>query len=263
MNILVCIKLVPDVSKMKIDKETNNLIRDGVKQIINPADLSALRFALDLKDANGGRLSVLTMGPPSADEALRTCIEMGADDAHLICGMEFRGSDTLATSYTLSQAIKAIGDFDVVFTGDKSLDGDTGQIGPELAAMLDYNLISYVKSLTYKDGDYYAQRKTLKGTEEVKAQAPLVISALRDSAPRPSRFARNRQDIAQKAEIKIYNAENLHLDSARIGQEGSPTIVKESFPPAKEEPGHKITGESTEEIVSKVVQLLIEKRVLR
>lgn len=263
MNILVCIKLVPDVSKMKIDKKTNNLIRDGVKQIINPADLSALRFALDLKDANEGRLSVLSMGPPNAEEALRTCIEMGADDAHLICGMEFRGSDTLATSYTISEAIKAIGDFDVIFTGDKSLDGDTGQIGPELAAMLGYNLISYVTSVTYKERYYYVERKTLKGTEEVKTKAPIVLSALRDSAPRPSRFARNRQEIAQNAEIKIYNAENLPLDPARIGQEGSPTIVKETFPPAKEEPGHKITGKSTEEVVEKLIQLLVEKRVLR
>ncbi|MDO5715239.1 MAG: electron transfer flavoprotein subunit beta/FixA family protein [Tissierellia bacterium] len=263
MNILVCVKLVPDVSKMKIDKETNNLIREGVRQIINPADLSALRFALDLKDANDGHLTVLSMGPPDAEDALRTCIEMGADDGYLISGIEFKGSDTLATSYTLAEAIKKIGDFDIVFTGDKSLDGDTGQIGPELAEMLGFNLVSYVQAVDYQEGEFFIERKTLKGTEEVKTKAPVLLSALRDSAPRPSRFARNRMAIAKEAEIKIFNGKNLDLDPHRIGQEGSPTYVKDVFPPSKEEPGHMIEGKDTEELVDKIIHLLVEKNVIR
>ena len=176
-------------------------------------------------------------------------------------GLEFRGSDTLATSYTLSQAIKSLGNFDLVLTGDKTLDGDTGQIGPELSEHLSFNLFSFVKKLSYEDGYFKATRLTKNGEEIVKSKAPLLVTALKDSASRPSKFSRGREDIAKNAEIKVLNAQNIELDNERIGQAGSHTIVKEVFPPKKEEVGRKIEGDINQQ-VDELISILKDKGVL-
>lgn len=263
MNLLVCIKVVPDIGKAKIDPITNNLIREGLKMIINPSDLCALKFALDIKDKaqEDVNITVISMGPPQAEDAIRETIQMGADRGFLIMGLEFRGSDTLATSYTLSQAIKSLGKFDLVLTGDKTLDGDTGQIGPELSEHLSFNLFSFVKELSYEDGYFKATRLTKNGEEVVKSKAPLLVTALKDSVSRPSKFSRGREDIAKNAEIKVLNAQNIELDNERIGQAGSHTIVKEVFPPKKEEVGRKIEGDINQQ-VDELISILKDKGVL-
>lgn len=263
MNILVCIKVVPDVRNAKIDPKTNNLVREGLKMIINPSDLCALKFALNIKDKaqEDVNITVISMGPLQAEDAIRETIQMGADKGFLIMGLEFKGSDTLATSYTISQAIKSLGNFDLVLTGDKTLDGDTGQIGPELSEHLSFNLFSFVKELSYEDGYFKATRLTKNGEEIVKSKAPLLVTALKDSVSRPSKFSRGREDIAKNAEIKILNAQNIDLDPERIGQAGSHTIVKEVFAPKREEVGNIIEG-TFDEKIDKFISLLEDRRVL-
>lgn len=260
MNFLVCIKLVPDVANAKIDPETNNLIREGLKMIINPSDLCALRYAIDLKKNlnDGSKITILSMGPRSAEPFLRDCVEMGADEVYLVEGREFVGSDTLATSFALSEAIKHIGNFDIIFTGDRTSDGDTGQVGAEIAEFLNINQISYVKGIEYKDNTFILEKLTTFGDEFVKCKAPFLVTALKDSVKRPSKFAEDRSEIAKNVKINILNVENLKLDMDKIGQKGSPTTVVEVFAPKLLEKGQFIEGNNDEK-VDKILEILKRK----
>ncbi len=264
MNILVCIKTVPDVPHAEIDPETNNLIRDGLKMVINPSDLCGLKFALNIKEQveEDVKISVLTMGPPSAEKDLRDSIAMGADEAYLLEGLEFVGSDTLATSYALSQAAKSIGDFDIVFTGDQTLDGDTGQVGPQLAEFLEMNQVTYVSKIDYVDGHFEVNRESRGGTETVKLNTPFVVTALKDSTGKPSKFALGRNELADTIEIHDLNVNNIDLDPEKIGQKGSRTWVKEVYAQEKSETGQIIDKGSLEENVDFVVELLKKEHVL-
>src|SRR3989338_1484250 len=147
MNIVVCIKQVPDTTNVRIDPETNTLVRSGVQSIINPFDMYAIEEAVRLKEKFGGLVTIITMGPPQAEEALREAISLGADEAVLISDRAFAGSDTWATSYTLSRAIGKIGKFDIIICGKQAIDGDTAQVGPGVAAFLDIPQITFVKKI--------------------------------------------------------------------------------------------------------------------
>src|SRR3989338_5885623 len=147
MNIIVCIKQVPETTEVRINPETNTLVREGVKSIINPFDMYAIEEAVRLKEKLGGKATVITMGPPQAEGALREAISMGIDDAILICDRAFAGSDTWATSYTLSKAIEKIGDYSLIICGKQAADGDTAQVGPGIAAHLDLPQVTYVKKI--------------------------------------------------------------------------------------------------------------------
>lgn len=264
MNILVCIKTVPDVTDARIDPETNNLIRDGIKTIINPSDLCGLKFALNLKEQVNEevKITALTMGPPSAEKYLRDCIAMGADEVYLLEGIEFKGSDTLATSYALSEAAKAIGDFDIIFTGDQTIDGDTGQVGPQLAESLNMNQVTYISKIDYLDGHYEVKRETKGGTETLKLDTPFVATCLKDSVGKPSKFALGRTKIAKTQEINHLTAQSLDLDPNRIGQNGSKTIVNEVYAPPKSQTGQMIDEGSLDKNIDFVIELLKKEHIL-
>ncbi len=257
---LVCIKQVPQVSRMKID-ENNNLIREGVKTIVNPADLNALTEAIKLREKTGGRITVLTMGPPSADEALKECIAMGADRGFIVSSRDFKGSDTLATSYTLTMAAKKIGDFDIIFTGTQTIDGDTGQVGPELAENLNLNQIGYVDKVDFEDNKIIARRESKYGKQMVEAKLPILISILRD-ANEVIKASDENIEKAESMSFEILSPEDINADSEKIGIKGSPTVVAEVFPPEEKKTGVMISGDNTEDKVNQLVEILKEKTTL-
>lgn len=260
MEYLVCIKQVPQVAKLRVD-ENNNLIREGVKQIINPADLNALTAALYLKEKTGGRITVLTMGPPNADVSLRKCIAMGADRGFIVSSMDFRGSDTLATSYTLTRAIETIGKFDVILTGTQTIDGDTGQVGPELSENLGMNLIGYVSDVDYVDNKIVAKRRSIGGDQIVESGTPVLLSILRDSNKVKEV---NEDEINQfsDVEFKILSPEDISADLQRIGMNGSPTVVVNVFTPEETPMGVIIEGDTADDKVNNLVEILKEKTTL-
>ena len=178
MKIVVCMKQVPDTANVRIDRETNTLIREGVDSVINPFDTYAIEEAVLLKEAHGGEVAVISMGPPKVEEALRECISLGADDAILITDRAFAGSDTWATSYTLATAIKKIGDFDLILCGKQAIDGDTAQVGPGIAAHLDIPQITFVRKIRSVDQGQkkiVVERMTEDGYEVIESPFFIVL----------------------------------------------------------------------------------------
>ena len=263
MNILVCIKIVPKVSDVKVDRETGNLIRDGVKSIINPPDVHALKMAIDLKNKTKGKVTVITMGPEFAKEFLRYAIAMGADKAYIISSPDFRGSDTLATSYVLSRAAKTIDNFDLVLTGSQTIDGDTGQVGPELAEHLSFNQATYVSDLEYIDSKLIAKRNIFNGIEKIQVELPALITALTELAPPRYMSVGGVFDAYQK-EITTWGLEDIKdkLNLADIGLKGSPTKVKKSFPKQGKGKGVLLTDLNADEAAQAIVAKLQEKYII-
>lgn len=257
-------KIVPDTTNAKIDPETKNLKRDGIKTVINPSDLCGLKFALNVTEQveEDVQIDVLTMGPPDSDKYLRECIQMGAEEAYLLEGLEFKGSDTFATSYALAESIKHIGDYDIIFTGDQTMDGDTGQVGPQIAERLGMNQVTYISDINYKDGEFEVKRKTADGTETVSLKTPFVASALKGSVNKPSKFALKRSKIAKEKEIHDLTAEKLGLDLDKIGQKGSLTVVKDLSAPEKFETGRIIDEASSEKNIEAIVKIIEDTKVL-
>ncbi|WP_164845585.1 electron transfer flavoprotein subunit beta/FixA family protein [Anaerosphaera multitolerans] len=257
MEYLVCVKEVPKGTKVKLDPVTHNLIREGTAKTINPADLNALTFALKLKEKTGGRVTVMTMGPDSAADSIRKCYAMGADRGYVISGRCFAGSDTLATAYTLALGARHIGDFDVIFTGNQTIDGDTGQVGPELAENLGINQVTYVEDIDCEDGKFKVKRQNSEGEELVEVKSPVVFTIVRNA---------NIVKIPKKDEIEAYadsevtiiGQEDLDLEMCRVGVEGSPTVVDSIFEGEKLEVGTMVEGDSDEKIDS-ILEILLDK----
>ncbi|MBU3911185.1 MAG: electron transfer flavoprotein subunit beta/FixA family protein, partial [Candidatus Omnitrophica bacterium] len=182
MNIIVCIKQVPDTADVRIDPETNTLVRAGVACIINPFDMYAIEEGLRLKDKFGGKVTVITMGPPQADEALREAISLGADETILVSDKAFAGSDTWATSYTLARAIHKIGDYDLIICGKQAIDGDTAQVGPGISAHLEIPQITYVKKIEELslNSVIRAERMTEEGFEIIESPLPCLITVVKE-----------------------------------------------------------------------------------
>ncbi len=255
MNIFVCIKQVPDTADVRIDPKTNTLIREGVKSIINPFDMYALEEGLRIREKLGGTVTVLTMGPPQAEESLREAISLGADEAYLVSDRAFAGSDTLATSYTLSRAIKKIGGFDIVICGKQAMDGDTAQVGPGIAVWLDIPQITFVKKIEdIKEGYIKAERMVEEGYEIIESGIPCLITVVKEiNTPRfPSLKGKLR---AKNYVIKKLTSQDLNLDPEKIGLKGSPTQVIKIFTPPVRTGGVILNG-STDETVEKLVSLL-------
>ncbi|WP_297871945.1 electron transfer flavoprotein subunit beta/FixA family protein [uncultured Oscillibacter sp.] len=239
MNSLVCVKQVPDTTAVKIDPVTNTLIREGVPSILNPFDGFALEMALRLREQAGGTVTLLSMGPPQAAEALRTCLAVGGDRAFLVSGREFGGSDTLATSYILSCAVKALEErtgehFDVIFCGKQAIDGDTGQVGPELAEHLDFPQITYATDAARENGKLRVRRETAEGYEVLECGLPAVISVTK--TPYELRYATVKGIFfSNRAEIPVITPQEMEgkIDLSRAGLKGSPTKVKKSFTPQR------------------------------
>ncbi|MDR1508190.1 MAG: electron transfer flavoprotein subunit beta/FixA family protein [Synergistaceae bacterium] len=259
MNILVCVKQVPDTTEIKIDPVTNTLIRAGVPSIVNTFDTYALEVAARLKDASGGETTVLSMGPPQAEKALRECLSVGADKAYLLSDRAFGGSDTLATSYIISRAIKAIeemdGKFDVIFCGKQAIDGDTAQVGPEIAEHLGYPQVTYSIEVLKKDSELAVKRETEEGFEVLAVKTPCVITVTKTSFD--PRYASIKSRVfASRANIPTLSASDISLDISRAGLNGSPTKVKKTFTPPAKQNGVIIREVTKEATAKKLLEAL-------
>ncbi len=260
MNIIVCIKQVPETTDVKINPETNTLIREGVPAIVNPFDENAIEAALKLKEKNGGKVTVITMGPPQAAEALKTSIAMGADEVYLISDRAFAGSDTWATSYTLAQAIKKIGDYNLILCGKQAIDGDTAQVGPGIAEWLNIPSVTFAVKIEAEADNAKVERMLEEVNEVVKTPLPAVITVVKQiNEPRmPSLKGMMR---AKKAEIKTLTAAELNADEKNLGLNGSPTQVVKIFTPPPKGGGEILQGEPAD-IVSSLVSKIKERKII-
>ncbi|MBP7560792.1 MAG: electron transfer flavoprotein subunit beta/FixA family protein [Armatimonadetes bacterium] len=244
MKIVVCIKQVPATTNVRIDPETNALIREGVESQVNPFDENALEAALQVKDGYDGECQViaLTMGPPQAEAALRDAVAMGCDDAILLTDGAFRGADTLATSYTLAQAIRRIGDVDLVLCGKQAIDGDTAQVGPGVAEHLGVPQITFAIELSLEGRKITAKRMLEDSFEVVECRMPAVVTVVKQIND-PRRASMKNVLKARKREITRWTAEDIDADPDRIGFQGSPTVVWKVFAPEGRKGGRKLEGE--------------------
>ena len=237
MHIVVCIKQVPDSAQIRVHPVTNTIMRQGVPAIVNPYDLFSLEEALRLKDKHGGRVTVISMGPPQAEVALKKCISFGADEAILVTDRAFAGADTLATSFALAAAIQQIEKdmkVDMVFAGKQTIDGDTAQVGPGIAKRLDMQLLTYVSQIDALDLDkneIQVQRRAEGGVQVLKTKLPCLITMLEGS--NEMRFATMENMFrAARYPVKTWNKDAAGIeDVSKIGLKGSPTLVSKVFAP--------------------------------
>ncbi|MDD5422002.1 MAG: electron transfer flavoprotein subunit beta/FixA family protein [Candidatus Omnitrophota bacterium] len=255
MNIIVCIKQVPNTTDVKIDPVTNTLIRDGVESVINPFDAYAIEESVRLKERFGGKVTVITMGPPQAENALKEAISLGCDEAILVSDRKFAGSDTWATSYTLSCAIKKIGAFDVILCGKQASDGDTAQVGPGISTHLDVPQVTYVKKIEdISSSKAKVERMTEEGYDIVETPLPCLFTVVKEiNTPRlPSLKGMMK---AKSTKITKWTADDIGADPKSIGLEGSPTRVVKIFTPPPRVGGQILKGDTCE-IAGKLAELL-------
>lgn len=260
MNIIVCIKQVPETTEVRINPQTNTLMREGVKSIINPFDMYAIEEGVRLKERFGGKVTILTMGPPQAEAALREAISLGADDAILLSDRAFAGSDTLATSYTLAGAIRKIRDYDLLICGKQASDGDTAQVGPGIAAHLDIPQVTYVKKIEeIKDKAIRVERMTEEGFEIIESPLPALLTVVKEiNTPRlPSLKGLMR---SKQAKIMHWTHKDIEVGFENLGLSGSPTQVVKIFSPPPRESSQMLSG-SIEELVEKLAQIFKKELV--
>lgn len=261
MKIVVCIKQVPDTNEVRLDPITGTLIRDGVPSIINPDDKSGLEAALVLKDKHGAHVTVLTMGPPQADLALREALAMGADEAILLTDRAFAGADTWATSLTLAKALEKM-EYDLIVTGRQAIDGDTAQVGPEIAEHLRIPHVSYAKDIQKEDGSLIIKRMFEEGYHLIKVKMPCLITALSEmNSPRYMNVA-GVFDAYREKEVKIMSIADLNIDKDEIGLKGSPTKVKKSFTKGAKTAGKLYKDLDEKEAAKMIVEKLQEKFII-
>ncbi|MFA5687602.1 MAG: electron transfer flavoprotein subunit beta/FixA family protein [Kiritimatiellales bacterium] len=261
MHIVVCIKQVPDSDKVTIDRETNRLNRAGVPSIINPFDENALEMALQLKDKHGGKITVISMGPPQAEEALRTALSHGADEAILLSDRKFGGADTWATSYTISLALKKLNEpVDLMLFGKQAVDGDTAQVGPGVAHFCGVPMITYAKSCEVIDGGYRVQQVTDQGYNVWEIETPAALTVVKEANELRMPSLKKKM-AAKKAEIPTWGAAELQPDESRIGLSGSPTKVNKVFAPPVKVNKEILSGEPRE-MVKELIFKLRERKVL-
>ncbi len=231
MHLVACIKQVPDTSEVRIDPERGTLIREGVPSILNPLDAHAVEAAVALAGRLGGRATALSMGPPQAEEAVREAVARGCADGVLLTDRAFAGSDTWATSYALAQAVRWMGEVDLVLCGKQAIDGDTAQVGPGIAAHLGWPQVTYVRALVEVNAtEFKADRLTEYGTETVRCRMPAVLTVLKDlNVPRlPSLVSQMK---ARRCAVTRLGADQMGGDPEEMGLEGSPTRVVRVFSP--------------------------------
>lgn len=264
MKLLVCIKQVVDSTKMEVDPETGRLKRNNANSIMNPLDRNALEAALALKDQKGGTVTVLTMGPPQAQAVLKEAVSMGADDVYLATDRAFGGADTLATSYTLASVIEMIGPFDLIFCGQESIDSNTAQVGPEIAATLGIPDISGAIDIEMKKEGFITVTRLMGDYSEVlDLKLPALITTCKEvNEPRyPSIKGILKKDTVEVHMITAADLEGLDMD--RIGLKGSPTQVKQVRPvvPPKKE-NIRIADKSADESVSLLCDALKKLKLI-
>ena len=231
MNIVVCVKQVPDTNEVKLDPVTGTLIRDGVPSIMNPDDKAGLEAALELKDATGAHITVVSMGPPQADDVLREALAMGADEAILVTDRAFGGADTWATSTTIAAAVKML-DYDLIITGRQAIDGDTAQVGPQIAEHLNIPNVSYAEDIKVEGDSVIVKRQYEDRYHTIKVQMPCLVTALGEMNTPRYMTPGGIFDAYRTDEVKVWTLENIDVDTSNIGLNGSPTRVFKSFPKA-------------------------------
>jgi len=265
LDIIIPIKQVPETSNVKMDKETGTMIREGVVSVINPLDLYAIETGIQLKEKFGGKVTVCTMGPQSAAKALKEAIAMGCDEGILISDRKFAGADTWATSYTISEAIKQLGSYDLIIAGERATDGDTGQVGPGIAAWLGLPLATYVSKITdVASESIIVERLVEDGYQILQMPLPALLTVVKEvSNPRLPTLRGKKK--ARAYEIQVMNAADLQLNEACIGLKGSPTrVIKIGYP--KVTRSGKIVKASGDtglnEAVDALLQFLEEKELI-
>jgi len=255
MNIIVCVKQVPDTLEIGVDKKNNTLIREGVDSVINPFDLYAVEEALRLKERYGGMVTVLSMGPSQVVDTLRQALSLGAERGVLLCDIGFAGADTLATSYTLAMAAKKIGRFDLIICGKQAVDGDTAHVGPSLAEKLGIPHISCVIKMYEVTDEYIVTGRMTEGAiEKVKISLPGLITVSRGI--NEPRFPSLRGKIkAARAEIEVWSARDIGADESKIGLNGSPTRVVKTTTPKHDRSGQMLEGSIAEQVTKLVSKL--------
>jgi electron transfer flavoprotein beta subunit len=264
VKIAVCVKQVPETTDVKINPETNTLIREGVQSITNPFDEFAIEEALLTKEKYGGEVHVISMGPPQAVDVLRNALAVGSDKVYLVSDRAFAGADTLATAYTLAKTIEMIGGVDLVICGKQAIDGDTAQVGPGIATRLGIPQLTYVakvKEIDLANKKIVVERMLENGREIVQATLPALITVIKDiNEPRlPSLLGIKK---AAKVQIPTLTAKDIAVDENRIGLKGSPTWVTKIFSPEARGGGEILKGELPE-VVSLLVDKLMESKLIK
>ena len=263
MKIVVCAKQVPDTTEVKLDPKTNTLIRDGVPSIINPDDKAGIEAALQLKEKVGGTVTVISMGPPQADAALREALAMGCDEAILVTDRAFGGADTWATSSTIAAALKKL-DYDVIITGRQAIDGDTAQVGPQIAEHLGLPQVSYAEDIQVEsENSLIVKRQYEDRYQKVRIKTPCVITALTELAE-PRYMSVGGTVDAYAKEVKVLGFEDLKdkLNPEHIGLKGSPTNVVQSFTKQAKGAGTVLKDVSADEAVKAIIAKLEEKYII-
>lgn len=264
MHIVCCIKQVPDTAQVKIDPDTNTLIRSGVESICNPYDLIAVEAAVQLVEKHGGKVTVITMGPPQAESVLRDALALGAHEAILLSHRTFAGADTLATSYTLSRAITKIAETEpvqLIMCGKQAIDGDTGQTGPGIATRLGYTLFTYVseiRAVNLERGDITVRREVEGGSEIVRGKIPALLTVeLQLGTPRYASLPELVRSLRE--DIKVWGSDEIEAVPERLGVKGSPTLVKRISTPAARKGGLVFDTTQNEKAVDDFLDNLFDK----
>ncbi|MCQ4636997.1 electron transfer flavoprotein subunit beta [Anaerovorax odorimutans] len=262
MKIIVCVKQVPNTNEIKINPETGTLIRDGVESILNHDDANALEEALKIKDRDPKtEVIVLTMGPPQAREMLEECIAMGADEAVLLSDRALGGSDTWATSNALAAGIRKIGNYDLIFAGRQAIDGDTAQVGPQIAEKLGIPQITYVREFQMEGKRITVQRALEDGYQVLKTTMPCVLTCIKElNTPRYMSIRGILKGAA--AEIKVWSAEDIGVNEELVGLKASPTNVYRSFTPKPKGKGVSVKGDTAKELAGNLLAELKEKHII-
>ena len=266
MNIIVCIKQVPGITEVRINPETNTLIREGIPNIINPFDMYAIEEALRLKEKFGGKVTAISLGPPQSINALKEAVGMGADEAIQLSDRIFAGSDSWATAYTLALAIKKLGEFNIILCGKQAIDGDTGQVGPGIASQLGITQLTYVFKIITLDpeaGTIIVERLLEEGREIVEAKLPALLTVVKDiNQPRSATLFHIRR--ASKLLIPTWTAADLPgADLSKLGLKGSPTqVIKIFSPPKREGVLDLIKTDSVEQSAAILADKIIAEKVL-
>jgi electron transfer flavoprotein beta subunit len=255
VKIIVTIKQVPDTTEVKLDPRTGTLIREGVPSIINPEDKNAIEAALRLKEAEGASVTVISMGPPQAEDALREALAMGVDEAILLSDRAFAGSDTWATATTLAIAIKKMGDYSLILAGRQAIDGDTAQVGPQLAECLDIPQFTYVTEFSVVGDGVRAKRALEDGYEELEAPLPALLTITKQANKPRYPTAGGIITAYRQQEVTVWDHRDVDVDSETVGLQGSPTQVRRSFTPPPKVPGEVVQlapAEAGKEIVARL-----------
>lgn len=267
MNICVCVKQVPDTTEIRIDPETHTLIRAGVPSIVNPFDTYALEAAVRLKEKLGGRVIVISMGPPQAAEAIRSCLAVGADEGYLVSGRKFGGSDTLATSYILSEAIKTVEKkeglkFDLILGGKQAVDGDTAQVAPEIAEHLGLPQVTYALGIDEMGDELRVKRDCDNGYDIISVKLPAVITVVR--LPYEPRYPSIGPWLeSKKRTIPVLTEADLEtVDLTKCGLNGSPTKVKKSYTPVREKHGTILSKIPADQAAETITEMLHESGII-